>query len=116
MPLILDASALSEETLRELVRSLREDLKEMEEPILRPSARVLDPASLRTAEELLSSARAILDRPGVRDRVLLVAEANLAYAVLLALIDLLKSHTDVPKVPPPRPVRPPGPAADNASG
>ncbi len=105
MPLVLDPDAISETVLGDVVRSLREDLAETEELVLHPRGRVLDPASLETARELLRSARAILDRPGPLDRAALAAEANLAYAVLLAAIDLVKSHTDVPRVPAPRPAK-----------
>ena len=107
MPLVLDPGRLPEAVLRELLDSLRQDLVETEELVRSPRGRVLDPASLETAAELLRSARAILDGPAPVGAVELGARANLAYAVLLAAIDLVKSHTDVPRVPPPRPVRPP---------
>jgi len=88
------------------VASLRQDLAETEEFVRNPGGKVLDPASLLTAHELLLSAREILARPGRQDRDALAKDANLAYAVLLAAIDLVKSHTDLPKVPPPRPAKP----------
>jgi hypothetical protein len=107
MALVSEPDRMPEPVLRELVRSLREDLQESAAMIAEPRGRVLDPASLRTAAELLEAARATLDRPGERTRAELAADANLAYATMVALIDLVKSHTDVPKVPPPRSV-PPG--------
>jgi len=108
LPLVLDPDSLPEPILRGLLRSLREDLVETEELVRTPKGRVLDPASLETAHELLRSARAILDRSRRADRAGLAADANLAYAVMIAVIDLVKSHTDVPRVPPPRPAKSPG--------
>jgi hypothetical protein len=107
VPLVLDPEAVSEGTLRELLASLRQDLEEVEESVRHPRGRVIDPASLETAADLVASAKALLARPSTDDRETIAAQANLAYAVLLAAIDLVKSHTDTPKVPPPRPVRPP---------
>ena len=106
MPLVLDAGRLPRETLEEMARSFREDLAGLEEMISAPKGRVLDPASLETASELLASAVAVLNRPGERTTAALAEEVNLAYATMLAVIDLVKSHTDVPRVPPPRPAKP----------
>jgi hypothetical protein len=102
MSLVLDPDRLPESVLEELVRSLRVDLDETGELVRHPTGRVLDPASMGTAEELLGAVRAVLDRSGPRTRAERAAEANLTYATLVALIDLVKSHTDVPRVPPPR--------------
>ena len=99
MPLILDPSSYSEAALAELVRSLRADLLETEELVAHPHGTVRDPASLETARDLARSALAVLDRPALRSRAELAAEANLAYATMLAIVDLVKSHTDVPRVP-----------------
>ena len=100
MAIVLDPTELTERSLEGLVSSLRADLKELLEGSIRnPRGPVLNPESLRTADELVGSAIALLERPGHRDREALANEANLAYAVLLAGIDLVKSHTDVPKVP-----------------
>jgi hypothetical protein len=102
MALVNDPDSLSEPVLDELVRSLAGDLDETVEMVEKPRGRVLDPASLVTARELLESARAVLRRPGPRSKAERAAEANLAYATLIAVIDLVKTHTDVPRVPPPR--------------
>jgi hypothetical protein len=99
MPLVLDPETLPEPVLRELHRSLTTDLEEIVDLIHHPRGVVLDPASLSTAEELIQTARAVFARPGPRSRSELAAEANLAYAAMLAAIDLVKSHTDVPTVP-----------------
>ncbi len=104
MPLVSDPAGVPYPVLEQLVRSLRADLEELEEMVDRPRGRVLDPESLRTARELLDAARALLARPGARAPAEATAEANLAYATILAVIDLVKSHTDVPRVPPPRPM------------
>ena len=105
MPLVVDPGALPSHVLEELRRQLREDLAETLEAAVRPKGHVLDPASLETAADLVRASLAVLDRPGARDAAALGAESNLAYAAMLAAIDLVKMHTDVPRVPPPRPRR-----------
>jgi hypothetical protein len=102
VPLVSEPERLPREVLEELVRSLKADLDETSEMVTHPRGRVLDAASLRTAEELLEAARVLLAREGGRNPRELAADANLAYATMLSVIDLVKSHTDVPRVPPPR--------------
>jgi hypothetical protein len=99
MPLVLDPNSLSLSTLEELWRSLRNDLEETREFVDHPPGPVTDPASIESARELLRSTIARLDVPGPRDVATLAVEANLAYATLVAVIDLVKSHADVPRVP-----------------
>jgi hypothetical protein len=60
---------------------------------------VRDPASLETARDLLEAALVRLGGTGERSRADLAAEVNLAYAAMLAALDLVKSHTDIPLVP-----------------
>ena len=60
-----------------------------------------DPASLRTATDLLVDTIAAIDQidsPSA-DSAALAAAANLGYSVMLATIDLWKSHADVSTVP-----------------
>lgn len=102
MSLVAEPERLPEPVLEDLVKSLRAELAETVELIRHPKGRVLDPTSLMTAEELLAAATAVLAREGPRTRIERGAEANLAYATVLAVVDLVKSHTDVPRVPPPR--------------
>ena len=102
MALVSEPERLPRSVLEQLVQQLRDDLADTEDLVRHPRGTVLDPASLRTAEELLEGARSVLDRTGPRTVQELAAEANLAYAAMLAVIDLVKSHTDVPQVPPPR--------------
>ena len=99
MPLILEPDRYPSTALEELVRSLREDLEGTLEHVRKPRGRVLDPASLETAETLGRAALAVLDGPAPADPAEWARRANLAYATLLAVIDLVKSHTDVPRVP-----------------
>ena len=106
MPLILDPSAYDRASLQLLADQMLEGLEELRPRVVAPKAKVLDPQSLLTARELLDAAIAVLRRPGQRSEAELTADANLGYATSLAVLDLVKSHTDVPKVPPPRPVRP----------
>jgi hypothetical protein len=99
VPLVFDPSSLSPKTLEEVRLALRTDLVETKEFVERPPGRVIDPASLETAADLLNSTLATLDRPGPRSPTAAVADINLAYATLVAVIDLVKSHTEGPKVP-----------------
>lgn len=109
MALVAEDSTISPEVLRELFVSLRDDLAGLEESIDHPRGRVLDPASLRTASELLRAAQAELAGPIPVEPERLGRGANLAYGVLLAVIDLVKSHTDGPKVPRSSKASPPAP-------
>jgi len=52
-----------------------------------------------TARDLLDSTLAHLAERGPRTLEAAAADINLAYATLLAVIDLVKSHTDGPRVP-----------------
>ena len=103
MALVMDPTHFTEESLAQLVLALRRDLEETRDLIRNPRGRILDPASLRSAEELIEATLAILDGPGPRDRGEQAREANLTYAAMVTAIDLMKSHTEVPKVPAPRP-------------
>jgi hypothetical protein len=99
MPLVLDPNSLAPEVLVELRRSLRDDLAETRRMVEEPRGKVLDPASLATASELLTATLVRLELPPPESASALASDVNLAYATLLAVIDLVKSHTDVPKVP-----------------
>lgn len=98
-PLVLDPTSLPLATLRELRRSLRDDLVATRELVEHPGGTVHDPSSIETASELLRSTLVRLDAPAPRTAEALSADVNLAYATLLAVIDLVKSHTNVPRVP-----------------
>jgi hypothetical protein len=102
MPLVLDPERYARATLVVLARELTEGLAEIREMTLSPRGRVLDPASLVTARELIDSAVARLGRSDERPNAEIAADVNLAYATLLAALDLVKSHTEVPRVPAPR--------------
>ena len=103
MPLVLDPERLPPGVLESLATEMRASLAESLEMIEQPKYRVVDPMSFATAGEMVRAAMALLDRPGARDPRTLADEVNLAYAVMLASIDLVKSHSDAPRVPPPRP-------------
>ena len=99
MPLVLDPDSLPRSTLDGLWRSLRNDLEETREFVDHPPGPVTDLAGIEGARELLRSTLVRLEVPGPRDGPALAAEINLAYATLVAVIDLVKSHTAVPRVP-----------------
>jgi hypothetical protein len=66
-----------------------------------PPVAVRDPSSLRTATDLLRDTLTTIDRidTPTADSASLATAANLGYSVMLATIDLWKSHADVSKVP-----------------
>ena len=99
MPIVGEPEKLAIPVLRALVARLSEDLHETLDLVERPAAAVRDPASLETAADLIRATLAIIGREDPQDAVKLGADANLAYASLLAAIDLLKSHTELPRVP-----------------
>jgi hypothetical protein len=103
VPLLLDPTTYSQETLRELLLEQREGLTEYLALFRDPPARVRDPASLRTAVDLLQDTVSAIDQLNVptAEPAALAAGANLGYSVMLAAIDLWKSHADVSKVPKP---------------
>jgi len=103
MPLVYGGASLPEKVLRELHRSLREDLEATAELAEHPSGGVRDPASLVTARELVRATFAVLNVPGKRSADRLAAEVNLSYSTMVSVIDLVKSHSDVPLVPRRRP-------------
>ncbi|MCI4349078.1 MAG: hypothetical protein L3J93_02515 [Thermoplasmata archaeon] len=112
MPIVLDPATWSRERLLGTLRDHREALEETRGLLARPDLKELDPASLRTARELVESVLLLTDRladdPGLPVD-LLARVVNVQYDALLAAIDLMKSHADVPKVPAPR--RPSAPLA-----
>jgi hypothetical protein len=115
--LILDPAAYSETALADLVREFSEGLRDLRATVDAPEGKVLDPASLVAARELLDAALRRMDPVATADRVVLAAQVNLGYATMIATIDLVKSHTDVPRVPQPRPATSePGKRSPGAQG
>ena len=99
MTLILHPDGIPKVKLRGIVDQLHTELEETLETLQHPPGRVLDPASLETAEILIRATIASLNRPGPREPRALALDANLAYATLNAAVDLVKSHVDIPRVP-----------------
>jgi hypothetical protein len=99
MPLILDPERHSVETLSALVRDFATELAEWKQTLEAPTHRVIDPASLVTARDLVDATLTALATTGSESRAELAAKANLGSATLLAAIDLYKSHTDAPRTP-----------------
>ena len=102
MPLLGTPGAWPRAKLLELLRSQRSDLLETRDLLERPELPIRDPASLRTARDLVDALLALGDATeaaaGVPD-ALLGTVVNLQYEGGLAAIDLMKSHSDVPAVP-----------------
>jgi len=101
--LVLDPLELPTETLEALRKSIRGDLAETEDLVRPPPGNVLDPVGLENAGESLRSTRARLDEPEPPTVETIAADVNLAYAALVTVIDLVKVHTDAPRVPRRRP-------------
>lgn len=106
MPLVAEAPGWDRERLVELVRSQLEGVAETLERVRSEDVRWLEPTSRRTAEDLLEDVRrlgeAALAEPGA-DEAFLLNVANVQYDAIVAGIDLLKSHSSLPKVPRPAP-------------
>jgi hypothetical protein len=104
MPLILDVNAHDPVALREMLHANQVDFRESLAAIEHPPGAVLDPMSLVTAADLVRAVLALseaVDRPDAEAKTL-AAMVNVQYETLLAVIDLMKSHVDMPKVPHPR--------------
>jgi hypothetical protein len=103
MPLIVEPGGYSRESLLALLRETREGLDETLGNLDAWPHAVIDPLSFRTARDLLVDARALGEDLGAQasqDRLARVI--NVQYDVVLAAIDLMKSHSAVPsRVPRP---------------
>jgi len=99
VPLVFDPERYSPEELGKLVDEFVQTLVELREGLPSPSPHVLDPASIVTARELIDAALAAMRDPLAVANSQRAANANLGYATMVAVIDLVKSHTDRPRVP-----------------
>ncbi len=99
MPLILDPDAHSEAVLATLASEFAEALVAMRGDLADPTRPVLDPSSIVTARELIDAALARMGTGADPSRAELAATVNLGYATMNAVIDLVKSHTEGPRVP-----------------
>jgi hypothetical protein len=101
VPLVLDPDRHSADQLRELLADQRESLTSLLPRLTPAPPGYRDPASLRTAVDLVSDALTVLDRlagPDA-DRTELASAVNVAYSAVLAAIDLMKVHSGGPLVP-----------------
>ncbi|MCI4358223.1 MAG: hypothetical protein L3J95_00325 [Thermoplasmata archaeon] len=106
MPLVADASGWDRDRLVELIRSQREGLIEILRRIRETEPVWRDPMSLRTARDLLTDVGALSESAlaaPTAELSRLVEVANVQYDAILAGVDLLKSHSNVPMVPRPSP-------------
>ncbi len=99
MPLIRDPAAHSVPELAALAAGFTATLVQLRDGLPAPSPHVIDPMSIETARELLDAALARMRDPTGRSPGPLAENVNLGYATMLAVIDLVKSHTDRPRVP-----------------
>ncbi len=102
MSLILDPSRYPTASLVTLRVTMVEGLREVAEDLDAPRGKVVDAAGLERARDLIRAAQDALSGEVPPDPERLAAEINLAYAATLAAVDLMKCHTDLPRVPRPR--------------
>ncbi len=98
MPLNPDPSSLDEGALQALDKTLHGKLVATRTLVGHLATALHDPSALETASDLLRAMLALLDRPGPRSREELVREVDLSNATLLAVIDLVKTYADQPRV------------------
>lgn len=101
MPLILNPATHSADSLREMLRMYQEEFREVLAGLEHPPGEVLHPLSLMTAAELVRAVSAlstVVDRPDAEPAAL-AAMVNVQYDTMIAAIDLMKSHVEMPKVP-----------------
>ncbi len=99
MSLILNPHQYPTASLVTLRATMVEGLREVAEDLDSPRGKVVDPAGLERARDLIRAARGALSGEAPPDAERLAAEINLAYAATLAAVDLMKCHTDLPRVP-----------------
>ena|SRR5579859_85655 len=97
MPLV--ASSYPAAKLREMLEEQRTGLNELLEMLADPPARVNQPLSVLTAQDLVRAALAAAQPRPDATPAELAASVNLLYESFLAAIDLLKVHSEMPKVP-----------------
>jgi hypothetical protein len=98
-----DPSSLDGPALQALDETLHAKLVATRTLVGHLAVALRDPSALEPASELLRATLALLDRPGRRDRDELLREVELTNAILVAVVDLVKSHADTPKAHRPRP-------------
>ncbi len=101
MPLLAEDSAISEEQLAKILRDHRMGIAGIVEQMQSPEFAGGPPYRFETAVDLgrqALSVFALAERPGA-PRELRIATVNLGQAVLLAIVDLFKTHGGLPRVP-----------------
>jgi len=99
MPELADLSRLSLDELRTRHTELRTNLVATSVLVRHVATALREPTRLQPAADLIKSTLAILDLPGARGREEILREVNLSNATLAAVIDLVRSHADVPRAP-----------------
>jgi len=97
MPLV--SASLPAAQLREMLEDQRNGLNELLEMLADPPARVNEPLSVLTAQDLVRAALVATQPRTEATEAELAASVNLLYECFLAAIDLLKVHSEMPKVP-----------------
>ena len=97
MPLILDPAGWTRPRLIDLQKEMREGLQETLQNLDTWRFPVRDPGSFRTARDLVLDALTLGDGIGEETPLPLVASVvNVQYNAMLAAIDLMKSHSEMP--------------------
>lgn len=100
MPILLPGSVVPEEKIAAIQADLRQSVQAILSQLRAPTAPVRSPLGILTGIDLGEQILSLLDLlPDSASRDWRVATVNIAYDGLLAMIDLLKSHTEQPTVP-----------------
>ncbi|HEV2428894.1 MAG TPA: hypothetical protein VGV64_03485 [Thermoplasmata archaeon] len=112
MPLVLDPARWSRERLLSVLAEHREALVQLESRLSDAQGPMNSDGSRRTAVDLLRDVGALAQGAATDpdlSAATLAAVVNVQYDVLLAAVDLMKSHSSLPMVPTGRPVARPAP-------
>ncbi|MHB8351497.1 MAG: hypothetical protein ACYDFT_02215 [Thermoplasmata archaeon] len=105
MPLLAADSSLPDEVVVAILRNHRSSIQALSEPMRSSESSGDAPYRFATAIDLGQESLGLLtlaEAPGA-PRELRIATANLSAAVLLAMVDLFKTHAGLPQVPGRRP-------------
>jgi serine protease inhibitor len=101
MPILPGDTRATDEQLAALLRNHRAGIEEANSLILNPELPAREPLGLLTARDLGAALVSLLDLAEAPEasRTLKIHVINASYDGILAMIDLVKSHSALPKVP-----------------
>lgn len=99
MPLLETTTVLSDEQIGTMLRDHVRAVEGLVQRLEDPSFPAKEPLPIRTAVDLGRDFAALVERNPPADRAARVALLNVAYDTLMAILDIMKMHSDLPKVP-----------------